>query len=117
MFVACGHPFLFSLHIVIKLDLKDRGTALSIGMSDGPRAHSLASMCMRASAPPFTGMSLLTGVVTSVALCVVYLCVVCTAPCLVELDLISGPRSDPICHIHLDTEKDRIGICDTLIYR
>jgi hypothetical protein len=23
-------------------------------------------------------------------------CVVCTAPCLVELDLISGPRSDPV---------------------
>jgi hypothetical protein len=27
-------------------------------------------------------------------------CVVCTAPCLVEVDLIAGPRSNPIYHIH-----------------
>jgi hypothetical protein len=36
-------------------------------------------------------------------------CVVCAAPCLVELDLISGPRSDPI-YFMPNCMRDHIGI-------
>jgi hypothetical protein len=35
-------------------------------------------------------------------------CVVRTFPCLVELDLISGPRSDPLYHIHILKQGARL---------
>jgi hypothetical protein len=94
MFVALCCPYACNLYIEIKP--KAIGTALSIqatGLSSQPSIHtytmttSLGSVIRRDS------------IVLSCCKVRRSVCVVCTAVCLVELDLISGARSDTIYHI------------------